>query len=359
MPSHSIRHKYQSQDHHVEPARFYRLLVETIPHMVWTARPDGSLDYFNSHVLAYTGRSMRQLEGWGWRSVIHPEYWERCLKTWTRALKSGKPNEIEFQLKRYDGKYRWHLGAALPLRHGGRIVRWIGTCTDIDDQKRASRLLEQARQTLETLVATKAHALEENEQRMRVFLDSMPAVAWIKDDSFRYAWISGSWRRNYGISPGDARGRDDFDIYPEDLARHFRRDDEKALRVNGPVQSVDSVPDADGTMSRWLVVKFPLPDESGALGVAGIAFKITTPEPGEPQTGGRSAVDSLERLSARERQVLRLIVDGYTSLAVAEQLDLSPKSVDTYRSRLMAKLEIENLPALVKFAIRHGLTTIS
>jgi len=74
MPSHSILHKFQSQDRHVEPARFYRLLVDTIPHMVWTARPDGSLDYFNSHVLAYTGRSMRQLEGWGWRSVVHPEY---------------------------------------------------------------------------------------------------------------------------------------------------------------------------------------------------------------------------------------------------------------------------------------------
>jgi len=355
MPNRLLKHSRSL--HGAEPAQFYRLLVEIIPQMVWTARPDGSLDYFNAHVLAYTGRSVRQLEGWGWRSLIHPEYWERCLESWTRALKSGKPHEIEWQLKRDDGKYRWHRGAALPLREGGRIVRWVGTCTDIDDQRRASRLLEQARQTLELLVAVRTRALEESEQRLRAFLDNMPAVAWIKDSSFRYAWVSASWRRNYGISPGDARGRDDFEVWPEDLARHFRRDDEKALRVNGPVQSVDSVPNADGTMSRWLVVKFPLPDESGALGVAGIAFEITAPEPDDPQAEGRSAVDSLERLSARERQVLRLIVDGRTSAEVAESLGLSPKSVDTYRSRLMAKLNIEDLPALVKFAIRHGLTT--
>ena len=70
------------------------------------------------------------------------------------------------------------------------------------------------------------------------------------------------------------------------------------------------------------------------------------------------AASPLETLSARERQVLQLIVDGRTSAEAGELLNLSPKSVETYRSRLMAKLRLEDLPALVKFAIRHGLTTI-
>jgi DNA-binding NarL/FixJ family response regulator len=72
----------------------------------------------------------------------------------------------------------------------------------------------------------------------------------------------------------------------------------------------------------------------------------------------RGPENPLERLSARERQVLQLVVEGKTSAAIAMALNLSPKSVDTYRSRLMGKLELRNLPALVKFAIRHGITTL-
>ena len=73
---------------------------------------------------------------------------------------------------------------------------------------------------------------------------------------------------------------------------------------------------------------------------------------------GRAADDPLEKLSARERQVMQLVVEGRTSAEIAALLNLSPKSVDTYRSRMMTKLAVEDLPALVKFAIRHGITTI-
>ncbi|MEW6689033.1 MAG: PAS domain S-box protein [Pseudomonadota bacterium] len=338
-----------------ESAELYRRIAETIPHMVWTARPDGRLEYFNARWFAYTGRSARQLEGWGWRSVIHPEDWARCLETWTAALESGRPYEIEVRLKRRDGRFLWHLGAALPLRERGRIVAWFGTCTDIDQQKRAARLLEQARRALESVVAARTEALEESGRRLRAFLDAMPAIAWIKDSRLRYVWTSASYARVHGKPPSEVLGRDTFEVWPEALARRFQRDDEKALRAHGPVQSINSAPYASGAMARWLVVRFPLPDETGALGVAAIGFDVTSRI--GTATGEEPPEKALDRLSGRERQVLRLVVDGLTSAEVGARLGLSPKSVDTYRSRLMAKLGIEDLPTLVKFAIRSGLTT--
>lgn len=343
----------------IDPPQLYRLIADTIPHLVWSARADGATDFYNARVFEYTGRDLRTLEAWGWQAVVHPDDLERCLERWRHSVKSGEPYEVEYRLQRHDGSYRWHLGAAMPWRDGaGRIKRWFGTCTDIENQKRAARLLEHARRTLESLVAARTQALEESEQRLRTFLDNMPAIAWIKDSQFRYVWISASYSRAHGKSLREIRGCEDFEIWPEELARCFRRGDERVLRANGAVHSVESIPYADGRPARWLVVKFPLPDRTGVPGVAGIRSDITARDGDEPGANAHELDNPLERLSGRERQVLRLIVDGNTSAQVAEQLEISPKSVDTYRSRLMAKLGIEDLPALVKFAIRHGLTTI-
>lgn len=273
MPQRTVRRERGARG--AESAQLFRLIAETIPHMVWTARPDGWNDYLNARVREYTGLTTPQLEGWGWSSILHPEDRERCLERWTAALRNGRPYAIEFRLRRHDGAYLWHLGAAMPLRTGGRIVRWFGTCTDIDDQKKAARLLEQARQTLESLVAARTQELEESEIRFRTLMDNAPAIAWIKDSRFRYTWVSDKHLRELGKSLEAVRGRDDFELWPEDLARRFRRLDEEALRVNGPVQSIDHLPDAAGNEAHWLVMKFPLPQQSGERGVAGIGIDIT------------------------------------------------------------------------------------
>jgi PAS domain S-box-containing protein len=360
-----------------QSAEFYRELAETLPHMAWTANADGAVDYLNPRVLEYTGRTQRQLEGWGWRQMVHEEDWERCLARWTKAFRTGAPYEVEYRLRRHDGRYFWHLGAAMPLRAGARIVRWVGTCTEIENQKRAERLLAKARESMEQLVNARAAQQEADaarqreaaegaarrervraQERFRSFMDSVPAIAWSKDAQLRYDWVSASYSRLHGKSLEGVRGRDDFEVWPGELARMFRRDDELALRANGPVQFVERAPVVDGSVIDWLVVKFPMPDTSGALGVAGIAFDISDDVRGAPQDAGDAGAQSaVDRLSARERQVMQMVVDGLTSAEIAERLALSPKSVDTYRSRLMAKLGIEDLPSLVKLALRRGLTT--
>jgi two-component system sensor histidine kinase UhpB len=110
--------------------------------MIWVARADGDLDFFNKRCYEYSGLSYRDLAGWSWRNVIHPEDWERCLATWTRALQSGEPYEVQYRLRRADGMFRWHHGSALPVRDAdGKVVRWFGTCTDVEDQVRDVRRL--------------------------------------------------------------------------------------------------------------------------------------------------------------------------------------------------------------------------
>jgi PAS domain S-box-containing protein len=127
----------------------YRTLAETIPQLVWSSLPDGRHDYFNQRWVEYTGMTLEQTEGWGWQPVLHPDDWQGCFDLWTQALRTGETYQVEYRLKRADGQYRWHLGRALPIRdREGQIVKWFGTCTDIDGQKRAEeeRALSLARE---------------------------------------------------------------------------------------------------------------------------------------------------------------------------------------------------------------------
>jgi len=134
----------------------YRDLADAMPLIIWTAQPDGALYYYNQRWFDYTGMTLEQTQGWGWQPVLHPDDLQKCLDTWERSLKTGAPYEIEYRFKRAaDSTYPWHLGRALATRDSdGKIVSWVGTCTDIDDRKQVEAALE-ASQT-----ALKAHADE-------------------------------------------------------------------------------------------------------------------------------------------------------------------------------------------------------
>src|SRR5688572_20995280 len=126
-----------------DAAVLYRLIAETIPHIVWTARADGALDFFNRRCLEYTGIDVATLAGWGWKNVVHPQDWDRCLASWTRALQTGERYEIEYRLRRFDGVFRWHHGSAVSVQdRAGRPARWFGTCTDIESEVRGAQILE-------------------------------------------------------------------------------------------------------------------------------------------------------------------------------------------------------------------------
>ncbi|HVU24578.1 MAG TPA: PAS domain S-box protein [Opitutus sp.] len=131
-----------------------RFLADTMPQIIWTARPDGNLDYYNQRWHDYTGMTFAQTRDWGWQPVLHPNDLPNCVERWTRSFTTGADYEVEYRFKRAsDGAYRWHLGRAFPQRDpAGNIIRWVGTCTDIQDQK-------EAREALERTVAERTAAL--------------------------------------------------------------------------------------------------------------------------------------------------------------------------------------------------------
>src|SRR6202158_6094254 len=118
------------------------LLIYTIPTLAWSARSDGSADFFNQRWLDYTGLSVEQAREWGWTVALHPDDLNGLVDYWRSVLASGEPGEIEGRLRRFDGVYRWFLFRATPsFDNAGRIVKWFGTNTDIEDRKRAESLL--------------------------------------------------------------------------------------------------------------------------------------------------------------------------------------------------------------------------
>ena len=106
-----------NSNHNPKDNLHYRHLADAMPQIVWTARPDGYVDYYNQRWFDYTGLTQEQTEGWGWQPVLHPDDVERSLRRWAKAVITGEVYEIEYRFRRAaDGAYRWHLGRAVPMR---------------------------------------------------------------------------------------------------------------------------------------------------------------------------------------------------------------------------------------------------
>ena len=115
----------------------YRFLAEAIPVQIWTARPDGALDYVTKRVGDYFGMSPDQILADGWKDIVHPEDLPGVAERWMQSLTTGEPYEVEFRLRGADGAFRWHLARALAqIDEQGAVVKWFGTNTLIEEQKR-------------------------------------------------------------------------------------------------------------------------------------------------------------------------------------------------------------------------------
>jgi len=127
-----------------------RLVIDTIPTFAWTVLPDGSEDFVNRHWHEYSGLSAKESVGSGWEAAVHPSDLKRHLEKWRASLASGEPFENEVRYRRAaDGQYRWFLSRAVPLRDTrGKIVKWYGISTDIEDRKRAEEERERLRADL-------------------------------------------------------------------------------------------------------------------------------------------------------------------------------------------------------------------
>jgi formate hydrogenlyase transcriptional activator len=136
-------------------------VVDTIPALAWSARADGSAEFFNRQWLEYAGLSIEEARDWGWMAVVHADDLNRLADYWRSILASGEPGEIEARLRRFDGVYRWFLFRANSLRdESGSIVKWYGTNMDIEDRKRAEA------------------AVRSSEQSLRLTVNNIPGHVW-------------------------------------------------------------------------------------------------------------------------------------------------------------------------------------
>ena len=151
----------------------YRFMTDSVPQIVWTATPEGQIDYSNRRFHEYTGMSSEEIEKWGWQPAIHPDDVERCSEVWTRAVHTGDIYEVDCRLKRgVDGAFRWHLSRALPWRDPeGNILQWFGTCTDIDEQRRNREAIKRSEQRYRSLVAASAQIVWLTDPDGRVVVD--------------------------------------------------------------------------------------------------------------------------------------------------------------------------------------------
>ncbi len=173
-------------------AEQYRALAESVPQLVWVSGPDGTAQYFNRRWREYTGLEPREALGRGWQRAVHPDDRPEALARWGDARQSGTAYEAEYRLRRADGEYRWHVARALPVRdESGAVTRWFGTCTDIDDHRRAEAALAREREYLRAVLESVGDGIVACDDRGAITLlnrvaralagpgaEALPAAQW-------------------------------------------------------------------------------------------------------------------------------------------------------------------------------------
>ena len=139
----------------------FRTMAQAMPNHVWTAKADGLLDWLNDRTYDYAGAQPGTLRGNAWTAIVHPDDIAAAAAQWGAALAAGHPYEAEFRLRRHDDLWRWHIARATPIRDAaGAVSRWVGTNTDIQDQKEIAAALENLAATLEQRVQERTSQLQ-------------------------------------------------------------------------------------------------------------------------------------------------------------------------------------------------------
>lgn len=144
-----------------------RLMAESMPQKIFTAKPNGDVDYFNPQWMEFTGLSFERIRDWGWTQFIHPDDLAETVRAWQHSIDTGEPFQLEHRFRRADGEYRWHISRAVAMRDDeAKVVMWVGSNTDVDDVKKVSEVLRHSEEQLreanrlkDEFLATLSHEL--------------------------------------------------------------------------------------------------------------------------------------------------------------------------------------------------------
>ena len=256
-----------------------QLVIDTIPAHVWSARPDGSVDFVNRRWMETTGLTMEDAQGWDWGSVVHPDDLARYVREWHSALAAGEPTESEVRLRRADGEYHWWLTRNVPLRdEAGKIVKWYGTAIDIEDR----------------------HQAEDALRRSEAYLAEAQRLS--KTGSFRWSPSTGEihWSEEtfrifqYDRTTTPTVQRILKRVHPDDAA-YLSQAIESALTNVRDFEREYRLVMPDNSVKRVHVVAHSLTDKSGRIEVLGAVMDVTERKRAEEAL--REAQTNLARVS--------------------------------------------------------------
>jgi formate hydrogenlyase transcriptional activator len=227
----------------------YRVMVDTIPALVWCTLPDGSNEFHNQRWHDYTGLPEGAERGLGWKVAYHPEDLEQLLRDFQAVVASGEPGEFEARLRRFDGEYRWFLIRTVPFRdQTGKVVYWYGSSTDIEDRKGAEEKLRQ------------------DERELRRITDAIPQTIIVQNPEgipfyANQAVLDYTGLTIEDVTSSDFRARI---FHPEDIER-LREERQAALSRGLPFAIEQRALGKDGRY-RWFLIQYkPFHDEQGRV----------------------------------------------------------------------------------------------
>jgi formate hydrogenlyase transcriptional activator len=272
-----------------------RTIIDTMPDLAWSARSDGSADFFNQRWLDYTGLSAEKALNWGWEIAIYPDDLARMLETFQEAVNSGKPFEVEGRLRRSDSEFRWFLFRGNPLLdESGRVVKWYGTNTDLEDRKRAEQILRS------------------NEQSLRLIVDSIPGFVSTANAAGEVELVNRQVLEYFGKTIEELKNWAASDnIHPDDLPRvidAYRH----GIETGQPLDVENRSRRADGVY-RWFHVRGrPQRDAEGRI-VRWYNLATDIDDRKRAEAGLEKAFDEI----AKSETELRTIIDAIPQLIVA------------------------------------------
>jgi formate hydrogenlyase transcriptional activator len=226
----------------------FRLIVDSMPAFAWYAGPEGKIEYLNQRILDYTAEPLEHLVGFGWANVLHSEDVERTKKAWLHSIETGEPCEVDQRVRRFDNIYRWFRTTAQPLRDAsGRVIRWYGVATDIEDWKRAEE------------------GLREREESLRQLVDRIPGLVNTTTAAGKFEFVNQQMLEYFGKTLEEVKGWSTSDlVHPDDLSRQLT-DWRRSVETGQPYESEYRIRRADGVY-RWFHVRsLPCRDTQGRI----------------------------------------------------------------------------------------------
>lgn len=243
------------------------MLADSMPQMIWSARADGFQDYFNVQWYAFTGAPLGSTDGSGWNDMFHVDDRKRAWALWRKSVETGEPFDIEYRLQYHLTGYRWTLGRALPIRdEAGSIIRWVGTCTDIDDLKQG-----------DAANALLAFKLNQSAELLHTVVEVVPGPIYAKDRLGRVLFANKAALDLIGKPFSEIEGKSDIALFGSAKQADTIRQNDRSAMEEGTTREIEEIIDGHHRGARiFLSTKAPFLESDGKVaGLVSLSIDIT------------------------------------------------------------------------------------